>query len=219
MFAPPYYHPHMMYLQHMGIPSLGAATAASLMRGGPPPYYGGGWPGMGYGAGYPQHGGGGNPDQDAYRDRNSNMQGGGRVTASEQKVLAVISRQDTDPILVCYPGQVNIDPSASSSSSLSTSSPNTLAFKQPALSDDPFLASGPGQVNTDDHSASSSSSLLTSSPKTVAFKQPALADSLVASKLANGKALADSLVGSRLATAADIRHMGLPRAALRGMSW
>lgn len=147
------------------------------------------------------------------------MQGGGRVTASEQKVLAVISRQDTDPILVCYPGQVNIDPSASSSSSLSTSSPNTLAFKQPALSDDPFLASGPGQVNTDDHSASSSSYLSTSSPKTVAFKQPALADSLVASKLANGKALADSLVGSRLATAADIRHMGLPRAALRGMSW
>ena len=82
MYAPPYQH-HMMNPQQMGMPSLGAAAASSMMRGGPPPYYGGVGPGMGYGPGYPQHVGGGNPDQDNNMHRNNNMQrGGGRGSAA-----------------------------------------------------------------------------------------------------------------------------------------
>jgi hypothetical protein len=49
----PPYQQHMMNPQQMGMPSLGAAAAANMMRGGPAPYYGGVGPGMGYGVGYP----------------------------------------------------------------------------------------------------------------------------------------------------------------------
>ena len=61
----------------MGMPSLGTAAAASMMRGGPSPFYGGVGPRMGHGPRYPQHVGGGNPDQDKNMHRNSNMGHGG----------------------------------------------------------------------------------------------------------------------------------------------
>lgn len=78
IYAPVPYQQHMINSQQIGVPLLGAAAAANIMRVVPPsPYFSVG-PGMGYGVGFPQHGGG-NSDHDnsVYRDRNSSMQRGG----------------------------------------------------------------------------------------------------------------------------------------------
>jgi hypothetical protein len=217
----PLYQPPTMHPQHMGSSPLLAAATASLMRDGPPPWYGGDWSGTGYGAGYPQHDGGGNLDP--YRDRKSNIQGGGRVTAFERTALAdslLTFRQDTSG-----PVQVNTDDhSASSSYSLSTSSPQTAPLEIPAPVD--FLTAfcqAKGKAQADSLAASSQAKDMAQADPLVAScqaKGKARADPLInLARLAKGKALANSLVTCRLATAADVRRMGLAPAALRGMLW
>jgi len=78
IYAPVPYQQHMINSQQIGVPLLGVAAAANIMRVVPPsPYFSVG-PGMGYGIGFPQHGGGySDHDNSVYRDRNSSMQQGG----------------------------------------------------------------------------------------------------------------------------------------------